>query len=73
MPPTPHAVRIELRPGFGAINVNGVDITALVRRVEITLTHDGERLVRLDLLPEALELDLDGVEVYAEAAVSAEP
>lgn len=63
-----HAVQIKVGPGVtdGSVVINGHDISEVVVRVEVLLEAGGERTVRLDLFPDAVDMDLGGVEVYAE-------
>ena len=65
-----HTLRIWLGPDGVEVNLNRRDITAMVVRAEIVLDDQGARLVRLDLKPDVLDLDLGDVEVYAETVVA---
>jgi hypothetical protein len=65
-----HTVAVTFESGRGTVVVNGIDISKMTRRVEVTLDAMGEAVVLLDLSPDALTLDLGGVEVHAETIVT---
>jgi hypothetical protein len=65
-----HKVAVRFEDGQGSVSVNGVDVSGMTERVEVTLDSRGMAVVRLDLTPDAVTLDLDGVEVYAETLIT---
>lgn len=65
-----HALRVWLGPDGVQVTLNRRDITPMVTRLEVALDDQGMRIVRLDLRPDVLDLDLGGVEVYAETVVA---